>query len=562
MDTPLVMQSGNTDTLASDYYLANFHSLAGFVQDNYRDMLTDVENRWYSQLCDCTIAAQQLYIRLLTRKGSIFRLSKLHYDEIPGLAEARLVLAEAGLSDNEPPTSLQTLLSAYTKPEISRLLTLKVRAGVSRVDLVNSILDAESSLQAAYLQKLQQADQWVTIGGHQHWTVYTLCFFGNLYQSSTDFVLRDLGSVSYEPYQINPDTRAFSSRSQVDAHLRYFECEALFDTINIRQEDQLLWLVQQLPEQVPGDLNLKRRLDRLRNRVARQLERLGSIDRALDLFVVSSHPPARERQVRIHMKRGDLDVACVLVEAMLCEPFNEAEKSVANVLLLKLNKARGLKVPPQPRFRPDTTTLVLQPSTARVELAARAFYARQGFCFYTENSLVSSVLGLFIWDIIFYPVKGVFFNPFQAAPADFYEPDFTVQRANLLEERFTELANAAQFSARIMKGYIEHRGKSNPWVRWGQISEDLLSQALQQVPVKHWEAMFRRLLQDPRENAAGFPDLILFRDSGGYEFIEIKGPGDTLQKNQQRWMRYFADHHIPCRVVNIRWATQIPTTPS
>ncbi len=555
------MQSGNTDTLPSDYYFANFHSLAGFVQDNYRDMLTDDENRWYSHLCDCTIAAQQLYIRLLTRKGSVFRLSKLHYDEIPGLSEARLVLAETSLSDNEPPTSLQTLLSAYTKPEISRLLALKAQSGLSRLDLVNSILDAQPDLQTAYLQKLQQADQWVTIGGHQHWTVYTLCFFGNLYQSSTDFVLRDLGSVSYEDYQINPDTRAFSSRSQVDAHLRYFECEALFDTIDIRQEDQLLWLVQQLPEQVPGDLNLKRRLDRLRNRVARQLERLGSTVSALDLFIVSSHPPARERQVRIHMKRGDLDVASVLVDAMLCEPFNEAEKSVANGLLLKLNKARGLKVQPQTRFRPDTTTLVLQPSTSRVELAARAFYARQGSCFYTENSLVSGVLGLFIWDIIFHPVKGVFFNPFQSAPADFYEPDFTAQRADLLDARFSELNDAVQFSTRILQGYTKHRGKSNPWVRWGQISEDLLTLALQQVPASHWEAMFKRLLQDPRENAAGFPDLIFFRASGEYEFIEIKGPGDTLQKNQQRWMRYFADHQIPCRVVNIRWAAEVPTTP-
>jgi len=550
------MQAGNPETLPNDYYLSNFHSLAGFVQKNYRDILTDAENNWYAQLCASPIAAQQLYIRLLTRKRSSFRLSKLSYPEIPALTQASSALSHANLAVCKPSACLQDLLVAYTKPEIIQLLALDLSAGTPRVDLVESVLGAEPCAREEYVLKLQQADDWVTICDHQYWTVFTLCFFGNLYQSSTEFVLRDIGSVKYETYPIYPATRAFSSRVQLDAHLGYFECEALFDTIDARRQDQLIGLVRQLPEPVCGDRHLARRLDRLRNRVARQLERIGCSDKALELFEASSHPPARERQVRIHMKHGRLARAQLIVSAMTDEPFNDAEGVIANRLLLKLNKEQGLKAPRRKQFRPDTTTLVLKASTFRVELAARSFYSRQGCCFYTENALVSSVLGLFIWDIIFYPVKGAFFNPFQSAPADFYETEFSDKRSNLLNLRFVELNDPLRFRDRILQAYSEHHGKSNPLVRWGRISEELLLLAVAHIPAIHWQVMFNRLLRDPRENTTGFPDLILFRENG-YEFIEIKGPGDTLQQNQRLWMQHFADHGIPCRVVNIRWGSHL-----
>jgi hypothetical protein len=35
--------------------------------------------------------------------------------------------------------------------------------------------------------------------------------------------------------------------------------------------------------------------------------------------------------------------------------------------------------------------------------------------------------------------------------------------------------------------------------------------------------------------------------------IEIKGPGDKLQKNQARWFRYFQDHNIAAELVNVEY---------
>jgi len=106
-----------------------------------------------------------------------------------------------------------------------------------------------------------------------------------------------------------------------------------------------------------------------------------------------------------------------------------------------------------------------------------------------------------------------------------------------------------------MGNYDEKFGKANPLVRWNGFSYDILSIALKRIPWDHWRVMFQRILADPRENMTGFPDLVLFRDDDEhYEFIEIKGPGDTVQQNQLRWMEQFSQHRIPYRVVNVRWA--------
>ncbi len=76
-----IMKTGRPEALADNYYLANFHRLAGFVAETYRDILTPAERRWYGSLKGSSESAQRLYIRLLTRKGSVFR-SEPH--QLPG----------------------------------------------------------------------------------------------------------------------------------------------------------------------------------------------------------------------------------------------------------------------------------------------------------------------------------------------------------------------------------------------------------------------------------------------------------------------------------------------
>ena len=553
------MDSGQPVELPDDYYLSNFHSLAGYVYETYRDLFQANEQEWYTSFKRCDESAQRLYVRLLTRKSSVFRMSRLRYPEISELQVAANHLAQEGLAVVLPPESLPALLAAFTKPELLKLLDLNKHKSKSRVDLIDTIENADQPSLNQFRQILQSADQWVSIKGHSFWNLYTLCFFGNLYQDSSEFVLRDLGAVTYESYQIELNCRAFTSREQIDAHMKYFECATLLDNVNKASIEQHKALLNEIPADIAGDGQLRRRLDRLRNRIARQLERLGESSAALELFKQTQSPPARERSVRILLSEKRFVEANQIIEDMTTNPRGESELQVAARLRKQWAKLSGIPLKAEKRFRPETSTLTLNQSSLRVELEAQNFYSQMGDCFYTENHLVNGVLGLFIWDIIFSPIAGVFYNPFQYAPSDFYSPEFRERRDDRLKTRFHEIDDPLRFSARIMENFEVHEGKSNPMVRWPGISYELLSLSLQRIPAMHWKIMFDRILSDPRENMAGFSDLILFRNNDlHYEFIEVKGPGDTLQQNQLRWMQYFSIHRIPCRVVNVRWAEVVP----
>jgi len=312
-------------------------------------------------------------------------------------------------------------------------------------------------------------------------------------------------------------------------------------------------LADQLPCWCASDRTLLRRLDRIRSRIARQLERLGCLQAAMQLYEKTVHPPARERRARILLTGERPDDALLIAQSMVDEPYNQKERAIGCRLLMQCRKALGLSYRKSSIFKPVVSRLVLHDSGMRVEEQARRFYARKGICFHSENSLISAMLGLFIWDIIYHPIAGVFFNPFQAAPADFYYPEFYHKRQTLIDDRFEELNDRVAFGARVLSAYELHFGKVNPLVRWQRLPIELIELAIDRVPLAHWRALFNRLLADLRENTTGLPDLVLFPETQGYEFIEIKGPGDALQAHQRQWMKYFDSHNIAYRLVQVRY---------
>lgn len=538
--------------LEEDYYLANFRSLVVFVEQTYQGLLSEAELNWYNAFMGVSEPSQRLYVRLIGRRAPLFRLSKLRYPEIASISDAANELCTNELGVGEPPTKLGDLLPAFTKPELIKLLGLTGQRQLSRVELEQYIIDRD---QLSDIEILQQHEVWFKIEGFNEFTVFKLCFFGNCYQDLSEFVLRDLGVFEYEQYRIDKQSRVFQNRQQIDAHLQYFACATMLEQVDHNDADALLSVNQLLPENKSQDAHLARRVDRMHNSVARQLERLGLLEDALRLYGQSEKPPSRERQVRVLMKLARFQEAKQLSDVILTTPYADEEIHFVETVQPKLYKALNLPPPKKKRFRPLTTKLTLTAGDARVEFIARDFYAQFGECFYVENTLINGVLGLFIWDIIFAPVEGVFYNPFQSAPADFYQPEFLQSRAQLIEDRFAELEDPLRFSARVWERFEQSQGISNRLVNWQYLNPDVLSLALIRIPTNDWRHLFSRLLSDLRNHTSGLPDLVLFPKDGSYEMIEIKGPGDAVQKNQRRWMAYFSEHRIPYRVVHISWAS-------
>ncbi len=536
--------------LPIDYYLDNFRQLLDFVAERYWLVLNDREQKFYRDLSTAERPAQMLYVRLLSRRSDCFLLRKLAYPEIGDIGIAANLLANIQLLELDPGLDLGQTCDLLNKADICQRLDL--RRHQSRAALLQQLAN-DARGHAAIIQKLLTGETVYRLRDSELFDTFKLCFFGNLRQDLTDFVLRDIGLFRYEDYHLEQQQLLFAQRSQLDQHLQYYRSSEQLDAVLQSDTQTIVALWQELPAMDPNDPLLSRRLQRLGNTLARQLERLGATEQALAIYRQLQRPPARERCARILAANSDIPGALQCCEAMIAAPVNEEERYFAAEFGYRQARKAGIDWPQPERYQATTEHLSLAPADTRVELAVAKHLATEGDCHYVENSLLNGVLGLVIWDVIFAPVRGAFFNPFQSAPIDFYDPGFVNRRRQLLQQQLDKIGTTADMTRLVLGRFEDKYGISNPLVDWSNLSRVLLHKALERIPVCHWQVMMQRLLADLRQHRSGMPDLVYFPAAGGYEWIEVKGPGDRLQKNQQRWLAFFATQAIPHRVLHINW---------
>jgi hypothetical protein len=539
--------------LAPLYYLDNFRQLVDFVAARYWSLLSPGEQDFYQRFCAVPKTSQMLYIRLLSRRSDVFLARKLNYPEIDTIASAAEALAAVDLLQIQPELELEQLLPLFTKAEILNRLQLSALRSLSRPELEQHLCADRKPLAPGQLVTGETIYQ---VMDQVHFSTFKLCYFGNLRQDLTDYVLRDIGLFRYEDYALEQRQLLFTTRGQIERHLDYYRsCEQLDQALQ-GGADAIVALWRQLPAADEQDPVLTRRVERMANTLARQLERLHEPDLALAIYGQLQRPPARERSARILVANQEVDAGLELCRKMATNPLIEAERYFAEEFGYRQAKKHGRSWPAPRKYQAPRQQLELAQDACGVEMAVANHLASSGACFFVENSLVNGVLGLAIWDIVFAPVRGAFFNPFQYAPTDFHDPGFTARRKDLLSARLALLADPAQLRQIVMQRFADKHGISNPLVNWQGMSEPLLEIALKRIPVEHWLLMLRRLLGDLRHHRNGMPDLIHFPDAGGYQWVEVKGPGDRLQQNQQRWLAFFAEHTIPHQVIYVQWSNR------
>jgi hypothetical protein len=574
------------DDLPVGYYRDNIAFVFEFILQRYADLLTPVERAYGEQFFQLSLSAQRFYVRLALRKGPLFRSDKLQYAEIDDIAAAASELIEAGYLARGELAPFDALLSLLVKAELSRFrkaihaeaVHLKAipLANASRESLMD---DLQLHGSAAALRDFVDVEIGCQIYEPLQLPIlqtFRLLFFGNLRQDFTEFVLNDLGILPYEDYAIDQNTRFFDRRELLDqARMLALLRDQAETLIEAGSTSELQAFARALPKQVASEL--QRRLDKVNNRVARQLERYGDTKAAVQLYARTTSGMARERRVRLlAADPAQWSAALDLCAQILLAPENESEGDFAASFATRLYRKVEARQSTSPQStsrlsaqhssayfavrakpKPDCVVRelrVAQIAGRRVELLAADYFDALGDrAFYVENSLLPSIFGLAYWDIIYAPVRGAFFNPFQRGPADLYTGDFCVKRRVALQDRLLELSHIEALQQRVLDTLRLKAGRVNPFVHWGALSLELLDSCFARIPITHFHAVFQRLLADPRANRSGFPDLIVFPDAGGYLLAEVKGPNDKLQTNQTRWLRYFNECDIPHEVVNVSW---------
>lgn len=530
------------------YYLDNFHSILNSVKKQYADLLNADELAFAEKLKSLTLDAQRLYVRLSMRKGPVFRSDKVHYAEIGSIENSADELAGAGyLSIND--TDIEQELALFNKAELLELLAdnSKFRKSEKKETLLEIALNS-ISLEDAVAYRHTYYKTYTPLQT-ELMQVYLLLFFGNLHQDLTEFVLTDLGVVRYESYSIVRKNRMFPTRSALHKRLLIHQIgEMLFENLPLLTQEELLQLFDSCPEP-EGLPEIDRRLEKILNTIARQLERLKGLENALNIYRTTSLPPSKERTARILATLGQDSEALEFCGTILDGSTDEQEREFAHRFETKLKKKLKLPVNLPPKMIIPSQTIQLEfQEGIRVEEIARSYYESQNTpAFYAENWLWTGLFALLFWDIIFMDIRGVFYNEYQSGPADLYSQDFRTRRLPEIEQRLAYLKSGKNLEKLALSVFDDKYGIANALVSWRHLTRELVTRAVSIIPTPHLVQVMDRMSRDLRSTSSGFPDLLVITEK--YLLVEVKGPGDQLQENQKRWMRYFTSFGMPFLVL-------------
>ena len=563
------------------YYLLNFERALAWLAERYDDLLDAHEHGFLRDFAALPQPSRALLVRMLMRKGTLFRASRLSYDEIGCPLQAVAPLAMLGWVDTEPVLTLDDLFALTTRPELLLILADAIALipgakGLRKPDLLETLrpfYESEGAGEGECDERgvtAQPLSAWhaQTTDRVFHVAIAPLCerlrlmFFGNLQQDWSEFVLADLGVFQYEKVAFAPSSRAFQQRADVDVYLALHACrEALewLPTGDAESEaiDELVAAIAAIETSNPW---LETRRAKLLFRIGQHCERQQNWRAALAVYERCAWPGARHRRLRVLERSERFDEAFALALQAAAKPESEEEAQRIERMLPRLQRKRGERVARVTAARPvERSTLVLPRPDApqAVEYIARDHLTCDAApVHYVENALINSLFGLLCWEPVFSALPGAFFHPFQRGPADLHAPDFHARRAAQFAACLAQLDSSA-YRETILRHLQSKAGLQSPFVFWGLLTPELVELALDCLPAAHLKLWFERLLRDIRGNRSGLPDLIRFWPAERrYELIEVKGPGDRLQDNQIRWLAYCAQHGMPVRVLDVRWADE------
>ncbi|WP_397448786.1 VRR-NUC domain-containing protein [Pseudomonas sp. NA-150] len=537
------------------YYLDNFRHVLEWISARYDDLLDLSERQFIDDFLGLPQPAQGLLVRMVMRKGTLFRASKLSYDEIGEVVAAVVPLVVKGWVDARPALNLDELFALLRKDELLACFKAHgLKSAAKKTELQDRLRE--------HYPEAQALDQWHAALDEVIYglTVMPLCerlrllYFGNLYQEWSEIVLADLGVYRYETVDFSRDSRAINQRADIDVCLELHACaQALEDGADLSE------LAQQAIAIGCANPWLQSRRARLLFNIGQQAERVQDWPLALAVYGDCSYPGVRVRRIRVMERSEAFADAMDMLQIAQLAPENAAESQHLLRILPRLQRKLGL---PTERRRAAAVLTRLdltvdQALDLSVEQMVQLHLADEaGPVHYVENALINSLFGLLCWPAIFAPLPGAFFHPFHTGPSDLHSPDFHARRAQLFDDCLQQL-DSERYQTTIRQHFYSKQGLQSPFVFWGALTEELLEQALHCLPAEHLRHWFRRLLLDIKANRSGMPDLIQFYpEQRRYRMIEVKGPGDRLQDNQLRWLDFCAEHEMPVVVCYVQWTPQ------
>ena len=553
--------------LPPKYYHDYFGYVLDFVRKMYEKVLNEDEVRFLESYSELSEDAQCMFIRFSNRSKSFFRVNSLFYSEIADIPAVLEELSEKDFIEllcDAHEDRFAEVMDLFTKEQhlaFTKILNPEVMPAKSirKPDLVRWLLFEYDFKTLCHI--IQETEPVVKVSYEREVMMMKFLFFGNRYADMTEFVIRDLGHVRFQSFDVQHLSIQFETRKDVEDTLTVSLMKETFDVLKsqVPPEEIFDWFMN-WQVGIAGNLSPKAMpsYNLFILRVSAFLERKKMLSQALSIYQITNDAPARERRVRLLYTLGEIDEALALCEEIAENPQNADERYFSLDFYERINNKKKRTV--------KRTTQALKSAEAievpiiyryQVELGAIHYYRDQGYnAVFSENEPWRTLFGLLFWDIIYDTNVQAIHNPLQRVPSDFFLPDFYFKRSDQLRERMKFANTKPVIEDIIRKTYEDMFGTTNVLVSWYDGALDKVLTLISWLTPEQIHAVLLEIAYNLRENTRGFPDLMVWNETE-YAFIEIKSPTDHLSSRQLHWQHFFIEHKIQSRIVRVKWIKDI-----
>ncbi len=524
-------------TLPEKYYLSHFFELVRFIEATSQHLLTPAQQHQLTQVQGLTEPALCLLVRIVNRKSRFVLWSQLDYAEIPDRDAA---LAELTAQQLVLPATSAPLVDLLPELNKSQLQAICVSANVAALPAAsakkqlwyecamanrNSIASSSNDICQDYLYSGFRA-------------LFEFClflYFGHLGGTLAQFAMRDLGVLK---------TMATSSSPSLNAHFDQL-AEAQSGYYYSQQLKELKHWDDAAKQQAAQGLLSEARVAAVGSYASDKFDLLSyklglqllEQDQAqgLALLALSGHASAQEKRIRLLFKQGELAACQQLLNAILDDGSDEHLVFFAqDFLRLKFSAERTSLLTEMLR-RAAPAIALDEAFVGSPEQGVIDYYQRQGItAIHGENQIWRALFCLTFWPELYQDDKSQLSNEFALLPKTIKDNTFYTTFAAQIEARLTQLQSPAAFKTWLVQQVAQHYGKPNGFMFWYDDLLQDLTLLVDHAPSSALTNYLRLMSQQYLSVKDGYPDLIGVKD-GQLFAQEIKGPGDSLRRNQ--WVR-------------------------
>jgi DNA polymerase III subunit epsilon len=525
------------------YYHDHFTEMLFFVSETYGPVLTERHRAFVETFKTLSKDAQCLLIRMINRRGRIFRHGAFRYAEIADglsalkeLRDCNLVraLIEDDYADFILCHAKETLIKGGKDAGLA-----DVRTSWSKAKLIKYFL-ANVTFQTAH--DYCGGDEFIALGDTEPVEFMLYLYFGKTEGDLKNFALRDLGIIRTNKHA-NLSAR-FTDEAEARACFHY---SRLLDRLETGSEEVHRSAITAMlggPQCTTDYANDLR--NKAAHRVGLYFEKQSESALAIQLYRAGSSADCNERLARLLYASGDKIGAEDLLRRMIDDPASDDEFMFASDFYARKFGGRRTGVCTA-LLRAGSIVTVDDAWRGNPEAGVAGVLRRQGHkVYHTENRLWHCLFGLLFWEELF--ETGQLHSGFDWMPQGLKNKTFARSFAQQIEVKLAAVQSQTALTS-ILRSVAAHWGKPNGIFGWDHVDMDALRALLRACP-PGVAAILRLMGHDYQAMRDGFPDLMT-ENQGAISFLEVKAEGDIIRRNQLTRLRQLNNAGIKAEIARV-----------